>query len=169
MTATITLRPLRATDRDRVHSIVEATRVFRPDEVPVALEVVDGAVEAPATDYWSIGAVDGDRLVGYTTFGPVPCTLSTWDLYWLVVDPADQRRGIARLLMAHSERNMVEEGGRLAVVETSSRPAYGAARAFYERLGYERSATIPGYYAPGDDLIVYTKDLRDPEEGATDG
>ena len=48
---------------------------------------------------------------------------------------------------------------RLVVVETSSREDYAATRAFYERRGYGRVAAIPAYYAPGDDLVIYLKDL----------
>ena len=50
-------------------------------------------------------------------------------------------------------------GSRLLVVETSSRPDYEPTRGFYEKRGYTRTATIAGYYAPGDDLVIYTKDL----------
>jgi len=45
------------------------------------------------------------------------------------------------------------------VVETSSRAEYAATRAFYERRGYEQAAWLRSYYAPGDDLVVYLKDL----------
>ena len=38
------LRPLTAADRRRIEEITRAVRVFRDDEVPVALEVFDGAV-----------------------------------------------------------------------------------------------------------------------------
>jgi hypothetical protein len=53
------------------------------------------------------------------------------------------------------------------VVETSSRADYAPTRAFYEHRGYTRAATIPGYYAPGDDLVVYTKDLTDGDLAGT--
>ncbi len=42
---------------------------------------------------------------------------------------------------------------------TVSRADYAPTRAFYERRGYARVATIPGYYAPSDDLVIYLKDL----------
>ncbi len=157
--AAVALHAPRATDRDRAREIIEASGVFRPDETPVALEVFDGAVRAPGRDYWGIGAYVGDRLVGFATFGAVPCTLATWDLYWIAVDPALQGAGIGRQLMAHCERTIVAEGGRLIVVETSSRADYAPTRAFYRRLGYEDRAAIPEYYAPGDGLIVFTKYL----------
>lgn len=169
MTATITLRPLEADDLLHVHAMVEETGVFRPDEVPVALEVARGAVEAPRDDYWSIAAREGNRLLGYVTFGHVPCTLSTWDLYWIVVDPAAHRRGIGRMLLEQCEQTVRAEGGHLLVVETSSRPEYDSARLFYEHVGYERRATIPEYYGPGDDLVIYTNYLRPSNQGPFNG
>ena len=48
---------------------------------------------------------------------------------------------------------------RLIVVETAGRPDYARTRAFYEARGYRRTATIPDFYAPGDDLVVYVKAL----------
>ena len=157
--AGVTLRPPVAADRDRVCEIVEASGVFRPAEVTIALEVMDGAIAAPGRDYWAVGAYEGDRLVGFAAFGPVPCTLGTWDLYWIAVDPALQGSGIGRMLMAHCEAAITAEGGRLVVVETSSRDDYGPTRAFYRRLHYHERAEIPDYYAPGDGLVVYTKPL----------
>jgi D-alanine-D-alanine ligase len=153
----VTLRVPRADDRARVLAIIEATGVFRPDEVAIALEVFDAAVAAPGRDYWPIGAYRDDQLAGFAICGPVPCTLATWDLYWIAVDPATHGAGIGRQLMAHCEATIRAEGGRLVVVETSSRADYGPTRAFYRRLDYREAATIPEYYAPGDALVVYTK------------
>jgi ribosomal protein S18 acetylase RimI-like enzyme len=162
----INLRAPAAEDRGRVRSIVEASGVFRPDEVPIALEVFDGAVAAPGRDYWAVGAYDGDgRMIGFATYGPTPCTLATWDLYWIAVDPAIQGRGIGRQLMAHCEAAITAEGGRLIVVETSSRRDYAPTRAFYGRLGYTEQAAIADYYAPGDSLVVYTKYLASSAHG----
>jgi hypothetical protein len=50
-------------------------------------------------------------------------------------------------------------GGRLLLVETSSTPAYAAARWFYESSGYRCEATIHDFYALGDDLVIFSKDL----------
>jgi ribosomal protein S18 acetylase RimI-like enzyme len=64
-------------------------------------------------------------------------------------------------LLREVESRLTADGCRLVVVETSSRADYAPTRAFYEHRGYTRAATIPGYYAPGDDLVVYTKDVTD--------
>lgn len=156
----VTLRMPVAADRERVREMVEATGVFRPEETLIALEVFDGAVAAPGADYWSVGAYDAGRLLGWAAFGSTPGTQGTWDLYWIVVDPAHQAGGIGRRLMCHSEQTIAAQGGRLVVVETSSRVDYVPTRRFYERLGYAARAVIRDYYAPGDDLVVYVKSLR---------
>lgn len=151
------LRRPAAADRTRVRELVVATGVFRPAEVAIALEVFDGAVAAPGKDYHALGAFLEDRLAGWAAFGPTPGTVTTWDLYWIAVDPAVQRLGIGQHLMTACEETITAAGGRLVVVETSSRADYGPTRAFYRRLGYQARAVIPEYYAPGDDLIVFTR------------
>jgi ribosomal protein S18 acetylase RimI-like enzyme len=165
--AVATLGPLRAADRDHVAEMVAATGVFRTDEVQVALEVFDGAVASPGGDYLGCGVYDADRIRGFALYGHTPCTVGTWDLYWIVVDPSAQGAGLGRLLMAAAEQAVAEGGGRLVIVETSSRREYAPTRAFYEALGYDRVAQIREYYAPGDDLIVYGKHLA-PSQGTAD-
>ena len=135
-------------------------RLFRPDEIPVALEVFDEAVRAgPRGDpYAALGAdVDG-RLAGWICWGPTPCTLGTYDLYWMAVDPALQGAGIGTALVLEMERRLAGIA-RLIVVETAGRPDYAATRAFYQARGYHPTATIRDFYAPGDDQVVYVKDL----------
>lgn len=157
----ITVRSLDTIHRERIRSIVEATGVFRPDEAEIALEVFDAAIDRPGVDYTALGAFDDDGTVlAFACFGPTPCTAGTWDLYWIAVDPGGQRQGIGRRLMEACEEAITRARGRLIVVETSSRDDYGPTRTFYESLGYTATARIPGFYAPGDDLVVYTKPLR---------
>jgi ribosomal protein S18 acetylase RimI-like enzyme len=152
------LRPLSAADRRRIEEITRAVRVFRDDEVPVALEVFDGAV-AGSPDYIALGAVLDERLVGWICWGPTPCTVGTYDLYWMAVDPAAQGAGIGAALVREMEGRLAGSA-RLIVVETAGRPDYRPTRAFYEARGYRRAAIIPDFYAPGDDQVVYVKHLR---------
>ena len=160
MSGTLTapaLRPLTAADRRRIEEITRAVRVFRDDELPVALEVFDGAV-AGSPDYAALGAVLDGRLVGWICWGPTPCTLGTYDLYWMAVDPAAQGAGIGSVLLRAMEGRLAGSA-RLIVVETAGRPDYRPTRSFYEARGYRRAAVIPDFYAPGDDQVVYLKTL----------
>jgi ribosomal protein S18 acetylase RimI-like enzyme len=151
------LRPLSAADRGRIEEITRAVRVFRDDEVPVALEVFDGAV-AGSPDYLALGAGLDGRLVGWICWGPTPCTLGTCDLYWMAVDPSAQGAGVGTALVREMEGRLAGSA-RLIVVETAGRPDYRPTRAFYEARGYRKAAVIPDFYAPGDDQVVYVKTL----------
>ena len=160
MSGTLTapaLRPLAAADRRRIEEITRAVSVFRDDEVPVALEVFDGAV-AGSPDYVALGATVDEWLVGWICWGPTPCTFGTYDLYWMAVDPAAQAAGIGTALLREMEGRLAGSA-RLIVVETAGRPDYRPTRAFYEARGYRKAAIIPDFYAPGDDQVVYVKAL----------
>lgn len=152
------LRHLSAADRRRIEEITRAVGLFREDEIPVALEVFDEA--SPSGDpYSAMGAEVDGRIGGWICWGPTPCTLGTYDLYWMAVDPALQNAGIGTALLLEMERRLAGVA-RLIVVETAGRPDYAATRAFYEARGYRPTATIPDFYAPGDDQVVYVKSVR---------
>ncbi|HEX2450155.1 MAG TPA: GNAT family N-acetyltransferase [Gemmatimonadales bacterium] len=126
----------------------------------VALEVFDAAV-AGSPDYVALGAEVGGSLAGWICWGATPCTVATWDLYWMAVDRALHGSGIGTALLAEMERQLANRA-RLIVVETAGRPDYASTRAFYEGRGYSVSARIADFYAPGDDLVVYVKRLEPP-------
>lgn len=156
----IALRGLKASDREAIRGLLEATEVFRPEELAVALELVDIALERPAqTDYTFSVAELGGEVAGYACWGPTPCTRGTFDLYWIGAHPKFHGAGVARALMEAAEADMRGRGGRLCVVQTSSLPSYDRTRGFYEKIGYARTAVLPDYYAPGDALCIYTRAL----------
>ena len=160
------LRPVGRAQRAPLEGLVRDTERFRETEVQTALELLDEAL-AGDHDYRFIGAYEGDVLVGYACWGPTPGTEGTHDLYWIVVDPARQGAGVGGELLRHVEATLSAVGGRLLVAETSGRADYAPTRGFYQKHGFTRAATIPGYYAPGDDLVVYTKDLTDGDLART--
>lgn len=160
------LRHIDRAQRGPLERLVRDTGRFRESEVRTAVELLDESL-AGDDDYRFVGAFEADRLVGYACWGPTPGTERTHDLYWIVVDVAQQGRGIGRTLLAHVEAVLTADGGRLLVAETSGRGDYAPTRAFYEKHGFTRAATVPGYYAPGDDLVLYTKDLTDGDLAGT--
>jgi D-alanine-D-alanine ligase len=153
-------RALRS-DRVAILTMLSQTGFFRADELEIAREVLDEALEkGEGGPYQSFVAQDEKgRPAGWVCFGPTPCTLGTYDLYWIVVDPSRQSRGLGKVLMAFAERSVSDRGGRLVVVETSGQSRYAPTRQFYHKLGYKEDSRIHDFYAPGDDKIVYTKRL----------
>lgn len=164
--APVALRTATTAHRTRIEEITRSIGLFRADEVPVALEVFDAAV-AGDTAYTAVVAERAGRAVGWVCWGPTPCTVGTWDMYWLAVDPACHGAGVGTELVEEMERRLAGLA-RLIVVETAGRPDYAGTRAFYEARGYRRVATIPDFYAPDDDQVVYVKSFTaraDSQEG----
>ena len=153
MTATIHVGPLQPRHRSRLEEIVRATGVFSTEEIGVAVQLFDSA----APDYEFIGAFDGDELIGYVCFGATPSTDRTYDLYWIAVHPDSQGAGAGAALMSEVERLLWDRRARLVIVETSSRDDYAPTRRFYHKRGYQETARLRDFYAPGDDRVVLTK------------
>jgi ribosomal protein S18 acetylase RimI-like enzyme len=145
-------------DRQVVLSFLSDTGFFRPDEIDIAREVLDAALaEGPKGHYQSfVAEVDGET-VGWVCYGPTPCTMGTYDIYWIGVSPLWQGQGVGRTLTAFAEQAIRDQGGRLFVVETSGRESYTSTRRFYEALGYEQAASIPDFYGPGDPRVIFIK------------
>ena len=157
-------------DREHVRRIVESTGFFRTDEVDVAVELVDERLaKGPASGYEFVFADRGGRAVGYACFGPIACTIGSYDLYWIAVDADQQGTGLGRLLLNAAEDAIRRGGGRHVYIETSNRPQYTPTRGFYDRCGYRQAAVLPDFYAPGDDKVIYVKDLTTVEPAAGGG
>lgn len=157
----ISIRWCRPEDRQTVLSFLSATGFFRPDEIDIAREVLDSALaEGPNGHYQSfVAEIDGET-VGWICYGPTPCTIGTFDIYWIGVSPAWQGKGIGRVLTAYAEQLIRDRGGRLFVVETSGRESYTPTRRFYEAQGYKLAASIPDFYGPGDPRVIFIKAAR---------
>ncbi len=154
------IRSVVAHDAERIHAILDATGVFTAAEIACANELIHEAIHEDEGDYFVYVLVDEHSVVqGYVCFGPTPLTDGTYDLYWIAVDPTAHGRGYGQQLVAFVERELRAEGGRLLLIETSSKDAYGPTQAFYLRCGYVELARIPGFYREGDDKIVYGKVL----------
>jgi ribosomal protein S18 acetylase RimI-like enzyme len=146
-------------DCETVREIVEATGYFAACEVPVAVELVQEhlAKGAAASGYYFVFAEHGGRTIGYVCYGPIPCTASSFNLYWIAVHPDFQRRGLGKALMREAERLIIAAQGTRSYIDTSYKAQYEDTRAFYESLGYTLGALLKDFYAPGDDKVIYCK------------
>jgi GNAT superfamily N-acetyltransferase len=148
-----------AHDSAPLHALIARLNDFSHEEQQVALELVEAAAQS-AADYEVLVALESDTLSGYVCFGKTPMTAATYDLYWLATCPDFRKRGVARdLVSALLDQLGKRSRGGLLRVETSSREAYSGTRAFYLALGFVETACVPRFYAPDDDLIIFTKAL----------
>jgi GNAT superfamily N-acetyltransferase len=154
------IRPLERRDREPLRELLRATGVFSDEEILIALELIDCALDKPEQrDYILWTYEEGGRVLGYYCVGPTPATASTYDLYWIAVHPDSHGRGVGTALQEHAEGLIRSRGGRLIIAETSSQPRYESTRVFYLRRGYDEVARIRSYYREGDDLVVFGKYL----------
>ncbi|MCA9263400.1 MAG: GNAT family N-acetyltransferase [Planctomycetales bacterium] len=147
-------------DLGAVRAIVEATGFFREDEIDIAVELVECRLDkGPASGYDFLFAESDNLVVGYACFGPIPCTLGSYDLYWIAVSPTCQRDGVGRRLLFEVESQVACAGGRCIYIETSGRPQYAPTREFYQTCGYAVAAVLPDFYDDGDDKVIWHKTL----------
>jgi ribosomal protein S18 acetylase RimI-like enzyme len=151
------IRGAREEDRPDILAETADVGVFTQQEVACVDELLDVFLHRPDNhDYTFIVSCDpNDRAVGFACYGPTALTEGTFDLYWLCVARRAQGRGIAKSLLQAVRQELIPLGARLLVAETSSTPAYDAARSFYEHNGFSFKTIVPEYYRPGDDLVLY--------------
>lgn len=143
-----------------VASILAGSGFFNAEEQEVGVSLVGERLEkGEACGYFFQFAEQQGMVLGYTCFGPIPGTQSSYDLYWIAVDNAFRGKGLGTELLGCSEREIARRGGTRVYIETSSTPLYVPTRSFYERNGYMLEAEQKDYYAPGDNKLLYVKAL----------
>jgi ribosomal protein S18 acetylase RimI-like enzyme len=148
-------------DLPAVASLVVSIENFNKAEVDCALELIHLYLnDANQTDYRVVVA-EGDASVvcAYACWGPVPLTKGTYDLYWIATHPAVRGRGFGQALMRYVEQKVLQEKGRLLVVETSGKASYTGTVRFYLELGYREASCLKDFYDVGDHKLTFVKRL----------
>ena len=157
------IRRLEQRDRPVIEKMVVSTEKFNEVEVAVALELIDEALNRGEESGYFFAVLEHGKnhpvVQGYACYGPVPLTQGAYDLYWIVVDPESQGKGVGSHLLKYVETDVLHRGGRMILIETSSQESYGATVRFYERSGYHLEARIRDFYRVGDDKLVFQKEL----------
>ncbi len=150
-------------DAKAVRDLVSSTGFFSPEEVAIAVELVETRLAQGAASGYEFLFAEIDRsLAGYVCYGPVPGTSGSYDLYWIAVAPERQGRGIGRDLLQRTEALVGGAGGRQIYIETSSRAQYRPTHGFYLAAGYTLEANLKDFYAPGDGKLIYRRSLPAP-------
>ena len=141
-----------------VEAIVRSTNFFREDEILVAVELIrerlDQGIES---GYEFVFAEVNGKPVSYTCYGLIPCSLISYDLYWIVTHNDFRGQGIGRILMTETETRISGAGGKTIYVETSSKELYNPTCSFYLSNKYILKARFEDFYDEGDDKLVFIK------------
>jgi ribosomal protein S18 acetylase RimI-like enzyme len=157
----VTIRRTVAADREPIVTFMGETKFFPDHELAIAAEVLDDAIrDGEAGDYQSFTAVrESGEPIGWICYGATPCTVGTYDIYWIGVSAAVQRGGVGSALLDFAEGRIRERNGRLVVIETSGRELYQPTQQFYIRRGYRLDAVVADFYNAGDDKLMFVKRL----------
>jgi D-alanine-D-alanine ligase len=145
-----------------VQDIVTSSGFFSSDEVEMAVQLVKESLRigSQKSGYYFLFAELAGKVIGYACFGPIACTLSSFDLYWIAVHNAFRSAGFGKELLQRCECLIEKQQGRRIYVETSSRELYLPTHQFYSSCGYKIEAVLKQFYSPQDDKIIYVKVLH---------
>lgn len=154
------IRPTIPDDTPDLVTMARETGVFKPLEIQALQEVLDDYHRhAHREGHRALSYEQDQRLAGFAYYAPVEMTDRTWCLWWILVDPQQQARGVGSNLLRQVEEDIRQHAGRLLVIETSSLPHYDLTQRFYLKHGYEQTGVLRDYYADGDNMVVFCKHL----------
>lgn len=142
-----------------IMDFIKKTGFFRDDEVVIAEEVLNDAVSGKDLSYQSYTCLLESKVLGWICFGETPCTVGTYDIYWIAVSPDVQKGGIGTQMLRFAEQAIASAKGRLAVIETSGAEMYVPTQQFYYKNGYELAACVENFYNVADDKLIFIKTL----------
>jgi ribosomal protein S18 acetylase RimI-like enzyme len=137
------------------------SHAFTAEEIDIAIELIDTVLKDERQKDYKIDCMvdDQDQPVGYICYGPTPMTQGTFDLYWIVVDPNFQGKGMGSKLLDFLEEVVRGKGGRMILADTSTIPQYEKTKNFYIQNGFQEVAKVRDYYYPGNDRVTFCKRL----------
>ncbi|MFH2065300.1 MAG: GNAT family N-acetyltransferase [Pseudomonadota bacterium] len=148
-------------DMRRVRTLMNATGIFTDIETEMAMRLLQDRLDHDTgSGCHFLLAEQYGRLIGFSAYGPVPCSVTSFKLYWIVIQPGLQGRGLGRKIILETEKSIQSQGGLRIYAETSERIHNASLRLFYERCGYRIISTIENYYADGEAGITYFKMLK---------
>ncbi|MEG1556245.1 MAG: GNAT family N-acetyltransferase [Bacteroidales bacterium] len=133
-----------------------------PDEIDIAIELAEMALEQGNNieNYDFIMAEQDDQVVGYVCFSRVPCSISSFEIYWLCVDQRWQGNHIGKKLIEETIQIIRTCGGKKLILQTAGRTQYIPTQKFYSACGFIEEARIKDYYAEGDDCLIFTMGIN---------
>src|SRR5688572_21013227 len=154
------IRQATPADTPTLVALGEGTEVFKPHEIVALREVLDDYHDGNFEEgHRCVVAENEGELLGFAYYAPAAMTDRTWYLYWIAVRKNVQSRGTGTALLSYVEEDIRRLRGRVLFIETSSLPHYDMTRRFYVKYQYDQEAVLRDFYADGDDMVVFRKQL----------
>lgn len=149
------VRPVVAGDLPAIKRVIQANELFPPEMLD---DMTAGYFKRePEAGYWL--TLDAPAPIAVAYYAAEYMTQGTWNLHLIAVHPDHHGQGVGSLLISHIEKHLAGQGERILIVETSALEHFTRTRNFYLHCGYHQEACIRGFYAEGEDKIVFWKDL----------
>jgi len=149
------LRPMQPEDLDAVIAIINQTD---DDDAADAEETLrEDGFEGMYT-LWQRG-----RLIGVTGYSHSEAGSDVVWLAWTYLDQRSRGQALGRYMVDELLRMLNEKKVRKIFIATSDykedgHDVYADARKFYEMLGAKLEFTVPGFYAPDENKLIYGLD-----------
>jgi ribosomal protein S18 acetylase RimI-like enzyme len=154
---------IKETDILDIKSLLMSSGFFYNFEIAngldLAIDTYNGGTDVTGVRFLFIE--DEGKVIGYSCYGQAECSVSSWIIYWIVIDDTYRGKGIGTMLLKETEKNIsYSPAGDIVWIETSSRVLYEPTRMFYEKKGYIEVARLRDFYQKYDDKVVYRKEIR---------
>ena len=120
---------------------------------------LESALRSASAEYHGIVAHEGTTLVGLIVLGAVSGAQGAGRIYFVAVDAAARRRGLATTLLEAGCVELRRRRARFVVIELPEEPRLVAAFALARRAGFEEEARVGDYAREGVGLVVLRRTL----------
>lgn len=160
MRAPVSVCPLPASDAAPARALADAVLGDAPYAATM-LAPLDAGLRSASDEYRVIVAREPSGLRGLIVFGETAGAVGAGRIYFVAVDAAARRRGIASALIGAACRDLQSRGVRFVAMEIVEEPRLEAARALAARAGFYREGVVRDYVRDGMGLALFRRDFGD--------
>lgn len=148
----VTFRAMVRNDIQHVKSVIDSNELFPSEMLD---EMVISYFDNSSEDKWFVAEIESGKAIAVAYCSPERMTDNTWNLLLIAVNKADHGSGIGKAFITFIKDQLTSLQARILIVETSGLSEFSATQQFYVKCGFSKVATIPEFYAEGDDKIVF--------------
>jgi len=146
-----------AGDIKHLQTILQETDLFPSEILP---EITKPFIDGETNEEMWLTCKNDNKTVGFCYAVQEQLAEGTWNMLAIAVHPKRQNKGFGTAMVKRLEEVLKQDGLRVLIADTSGTEAFEKTRNFYKQNGYTQAATIPDFWAEGDDKITFWKSLK---------